>query len=61
MEFFAGIDFAALLPFIAVGFAAQMIDGALGIKSGHMGWGVTRIESHQPDAPGRLGVQSATA
>lgn len=34
MEFFAGIDFAALLPFIAVGFAAQMIDGALGMAFG---------------------------
>ena len=28
------IDFAALLPFIAVGFAAQMIDGALGMAFG---------------------------
>ena len=34
MEFLAGIDFAALLPFIAVGFAAQMIDGALGMAFG---------------------------
>ena len=34
MEFIAGIDFAALLPFIAVGFAAQMIDGALGMAFG---------------------------
>lgn len=34
MDFLAGIDFAALLPFIAVGFAAQMIDGALGMAFG---------------------------
>ncbi|MBA4354380.1 MAG: hypothetical protein C0409_06770, partial [Novosphingobium sp.] len=34
MEFLAGIDFAALLPFIAVGFAAQMVDGALGMAFG---------------------------
>lgn len=31
---FAGIDIAALLPFIAVGFAAQMVDGALGMAFG---------------------------
>jgi uncharacterized membrane protein YfcA len=31
---FAGIDFAALLPFIAVGFAAQLVDGALGMAFG---------------------------
>ncbi|MET0309304.1 MAG: sulfite exporter TauE/SafE family protein [Sphingomonas sp.] len=29
-----GIDLAALLPFIAVGFAAQMVDGALGMAFG---------------------------
>ncbi|WP_448661686.1 sulfite exporter TauE/SafE family protein [Sphingomonas sp. CJ20] len=29
-----GIDVAALLPFIAVGFAAQMVDGALGMAFG---------------------------
>ena len=34
MDFIAGIDFAALLPFIAVGFAAQMVDGALGMAFG---------------------------
>ncbi|MCX7285926.1 MAG: sulfite exporter TauE/SafE family protein [Novosphingobium sp.] len=34
MDFLAGIDFTALLPFIAVGFAAQMIDGALGMAFG---------------------------
>ena len=33
MEFF-GIDLAALLPFIAIGFAAQMVDGALGMAFG---------------------------
>ena len=30
----AGIDWAALLPFIAVGFAAQLIDGAMGMAFG---------------------------
>ncbi|HQS71062.1 MAG: hypothetical protein B7Y36_04465 [Novosphingobium sp. 28-62-57] len=34
MDFLAGIDLSALLPFIAVGFAAQMIDGALGMAFG---------------------------
>lgn len=34
MDFLAGLDFAALLPFIAVGFAAQMVDGALGMAFG---------------------------
>lgn len=34
MDFLAGIDFTALLPFIAVGFAAQMVDGALGMAFG---------------------------
>lgn len=31
---FLGIDLAALLPFIAIGFAAQMVDGALGMAFG---------------------------
>jgi uncharacterized membrane protein YfcA len=31
---FGEIDFAALLPFIAVGFAAQLVDGALGMAFG---------------------------
>ena len=30
----AGFDFTALLPFIAVGFAAQLVDGALGMAFG---------------------------
>ena len=30
----AGIDLSALLPFIAIGFAAQMVDGALGMAFG---------------------------
>jgi len=30
----SGIDLTALLPFIAVGFAAQMVDGALGMAFG---------------------------
>lgn len=34
MSFLSSIDFAAILPFIAVGFAAQMIDGALGMAFG---------------------------
>lgn len=34
MDFLAGLDFTALLPFIAVGFAAQMVDGALGMAFG---------------------------
>lgn len=33
MEFF-GVDLAALMPFIAVGFAAQLVDGALGMAFG---------------------------
>ncbi len=33
MEWF-GIDLAAIAPFIAVGFAAQLVDGALGWPSG---------------------------
>lgn len=33
MELF-GIDLSAILPFIAVGFAAQMVDGALGMAFG---------------------------
>lgn len=31
---FAGIDFTALLPFILIGFAAQLVDGALGMAFG---------------------------
>jgi uncharacterized protein len=31
---FAGFDLTALLPFIAVGFAAQLVDGALGMAFG---------------------------
>ncbi|MBX3593930.1 sulfite exporter TauE/SafE family protein [Sphingomonas sp.] len=31
---FAGFDLTALLPFVAVGFAAQMVDGALGMAFG---------------------------
>lgn len=31
---FAGIDFSAILPFIAIGFAAQLVDGALGMAFG---------------------------
>ena len=31
---FASFDLAALLPFIAVGFAAQLVDGALGMAFG---------------------------
>lgn len=31
---FASIDFAALLPFILIGFAAQLVDGALGMAFG---------------------------
>src|SRR5436190_9899581 len=30
----AGIDFNSLLPFVAVGFAAQLVDGALGMAFG---------------------------
>ena len=30
----ASIDWAALLPFIAIGFAAQLVDGALGMAFG---------------------------
>ena len=29
-----GFDLAALLPFIAIGFAAQLVDGALGMAFG---------------------------
>jgi hypothetical protein len=31
---FDGLDWSALLPFIAIGFAAQMVDGALGMAFG---------------------------
>ena len=34
IEFFQGIDWQALLPFIAIGFAAQIVDGALGMAFG---------------------------
>ncbi|SDA14384.1 sulfite exporter TauE/SafE family protein [Sphingomonas sp. NFR15] len=34
MPDFSTIDFAAILPFIAIGFAAQVIDGALGMAFG---------------------------
>ncbi|MFN3469930.1 MAG: sulfite exporter TauE/SafE family protein [Novosphingobium sp.] len=34
MDFLASVDLTALLPFIAVGFAAQMVDGALGMAFG---------------------------
>ena len=34
MPDFSSIDFAGLLPFIAVGFAAQIVDGALGMAFG---------------------------
>src|SRR5690606_7919778 len=34
MEFVSNIDFAAILPFIAIGFAAQLVDGALGMAFG---------------------------
>lgn len=34
MEQLASIDWAGLLPFIAIGFAAQMVDGALGMAFG---------------------------
>ena len=30
----AAIDFPALLPFILIGFAAQLVDGALGMAFG---------------------------
>lgn len=33
-ELLAGIDWAGLLPFIAIGFVAQMVDGALGMAFG---------------------------
>lgn len=33
-EFIATIDFTALLPFILIGFAAQLVDGALGMAFG---------------------------
>jgi uncharacterized membrane protein YfcA len=34
MDLFGGFDFYSLLPYIAVGFAAQMVDGALGMAFG---------------------------
>jgi uncharacterized membrane protein YfcA len=34
MEWLANLDWAAIGPFIAIGFAAQMIDGALGMAFG---------------------------
>lgn len=34
MEFLANIDWSAMLPFIAIGFVAQIVDGALGMAFG---------------------------
>ena len=34
MDWLAGIDWTHLLPFVAVGFAAQLVDGALGMAFG---------------------------
>jgi uncharacterized protein len=34
IEFITNIDWAAVLPYIAVGFAAQLVDGALGMAFG---------------------------
>jgi uncharacterized protein len=34
MEFIANIDWAQIAPFIAIGFVAQMVDGALGMAFG---------------------------
>lgn len=34
MDLISSFDFAAILPFIAVGFAAQLVDGALGMAFG---------------------------
>ena len=34
MQYLASIDWADLIPFIAVGFAAQLVDGALGMAFG---------------------------
>ena len=34
LEFFNNIDWAAVAPYIAIGFTAQMIDGALGMAFG---------------------------
>ena len=34
MDFISSFDFTAVLPFIAVGFAAQLVDGALGMAFG---------------------------
>lgn len=34
IEFLSGLEFSDLLPFIAIGFAAQVVDGALGMAFG---------------------------
>lgn len=34
MSYFAALDWTSLLPFVAVGFAAQLVDGALGMAFG---------------------------
>jgi uncharacterized protein len=34
MDFLAGVDWGGLLPFVAVGFGAQIVDGALGMAFG---------------------------
>lgn len=34
MEWIASFDFGAILPFVAIGFAAQIVDGALGMAFG---------------------------
>ena len=34
LEWISNLDWAAIAPFIAIGFAAQMVDGALGMAFG---------------------------
>lgn len=55
---FAGITLADLLPFIAIGFAAQMIDGALGMAFGQIS-STMLISIGVPPAAASAGVHTA--
>ena len=55
---FAGVGPADILPFIAIGFAAQMIDGALGMAFGQIS-STLLISMGIPPATASAGVHTA--
>src|SRR3712207_3103170 len=55
---FAGISIADILPFIAIGFAAQMVDGALGMAFGQIS-STMLISMGVPPAAASAGVHTA--